>query len=130
MPLVLMPLVLGWGGYGHQYKGLPRQIKSFNFVNKLLQQSDIASLFTTRDVLYNKKRCYKEFRNELISKNKLYYIIININFDNLSMILLIYKPREITTTITVIDYENKNLIKTVTSDDIINNNEKFYKSII
>ena len=37
------------------------------------------------------------------------------------MILLIYKPHEITTTIKVIDYVNKNLIKTINANDIINN---------
>ena len=118
----IAPLVLGYGS-SHGYQKLPNEIKSFNFVNKLLQQSDIASLLTIRSILFNKRKYYKEFRKELINKNKLEYIIINlILFHSTNMILLIYKPHEITTMIKVIDYKNKNLIKTINSNEIINNN--------
>jgi hypothetical protein len=117
----IVPLVLGFGK-PQGYKEVPKEIKSFNFVNKLLQKSDIASLFTVQSILFSKRKYYKDFRKDLIYKNKLEYIFINLTFRNTYMILLIFKPYEITTTINVIDYKNKNLIKTITANDIINNN--------
>ena len=118
-----LPFVLGCGKPKGS-KGPPNEVKSFKFVNKLLQKSDIASLFTLNSLLWNRNKYYKTFRKELINKNKLEYIFINVNlsYSNTNMILLIYKPHEITTTIKVIDYVNKNLIKTINANDIINNN--------
>ena len=118
-----LKLVLGCGT-PQGFKGSPNEIKSFYFVNKLLQKSDIASLFTVRSLLWKMNKYYKKIRRELINKNKLEYIFININLSycNIKHILLIYKPYEITTTIKIIDYVNKNLIKTINANDIINNN--------
>ena len=116
-----LPLVLGCGK--QDLNGLPNEVKSFYFVNKLLQKSDIASLFTVHSLLWNRNKYYQKIRKELIYKNKLEYIFINVNlsYSSINMILLIYKPHEITTTIKVIDYVNKNLIKTINANDIINN---------
>ena len=117
-----LPLVLGCGKQG--LNGPPNEVKSFYFINKLLQTSDIASLFTVHSLLWNMNKYYQKIRKELIYKNKLEYIFINVNlsYSSINMILLIYKPHEITTTIKVIDYVNKNLIKTINANDIINNN--------
>jgi hypothetical protein len=122
-----LPFVLGCGK-PLGFKGPPNEVKSFNFVNKLLQKSDIASLFTLKSLLWNRNKYYKTFRKELINKNKLEYIVINVNlsYSSTNMILLIYKPYEITTNIKIINYENTNLIKTINANDIINNNYMIY----
>ena len=106
-------------------RGIPNELKSFRFINNLLQKSDITCLFIIPHLFKNNvNKCYKKFRKELINKNKLEYIFINLslNSSNFPNIFLIYKPNNKTTTIKVIDYKNKKLIKTININEIINNN--------